>query len=68
MNTSSSTVGRRYLPRGWGDFGRQLAIWFGFLLVYQIARGLADRDPAQAFAQRPLGHPLRARVDDRSTS
>ncbi len=44
-------LGRRYLPRGWGDFGRQLAIWFGFALVYQLARGLADREPpAKALA------------------
>ena len=33
------------MPRGWGDLGRQLAIWFGFALVYQVARGLADREP-----------------------
>ena len=38
-------VGRRYLPRGWADFGRQLAIWFGFIFAYQIARGVADRHP-----------------------
>jgi membrane-associated phospholipid phosphatase len=38
------------LPRGWGDFGRQLAIWFGFAVLYQLARGLADRNPAKAFA------------------
>ena len=43
-------VGRRYLPRGWGDFVWQLAIWFGFLFAYQFVRGLADRDPARAFA------------------
>jgi len=42
-------VGRRYLPRGWTDLGRQLLIWFGFLLVYQLVRGLADRSPAAAF-------------------
>lgn len=42
-------VGRRWLPRGWRDFGKQLAIWFGFLLAYQIARGVADRNPTQAF-------------------
>lgn len=42
-------IGRRYLPRGWRDFARQLAIWFGFLLVYQIVRGIADRDPTRAF-------------------
>ena len=37
------------MPRGWADFGRQLAIWFGFLAAYQIARGVADRDPPRAF-------------------
>jgi len=37
------------LPRGWSDFGRQLAIWFGFILAYQVARGVADRNPARAF-------------------
>ena len=38
------------MPRGWGDFGRQLLIWFGFAVLYQLARGLADRNPAKAFA------------------
>jgi membrane-associated phospholipid phosphatase len=47
--TTVAAFGRRYLPRGWGDFGRQLVIWFGFGLAYQIARGLADRNPARAF-------------------
>jgi hypothetical protein len=42
-------AGRRYLPRGWGDLGRQLAIWFGFAILYQLARGVADRDPTRAF-------------------
>ena len=37
------------MPRGWFDFGRQLAIWFGFILAYQVARGVADRNPARAF-------------------
>ncbi len=44
--SSVVAAGRRLLPRGWGDFGRQLAIWFGFGLIYQVARGLADREPA----------------------
>ena len=39
----------RILPRGWGDFILQIAIWFGFLAAYQIARGVADRNPAAAF-------------------
>jgi hypothetical protein len=37
------------LPRGWSDLGRQVAIWFGFLAVYQVARGFADRNPTKAF-------------------
>lgn len=40
-------LGRR-LPRGWSDLGLQLGIWFGFGLVYQLARGLADRDALEA--------------------
>ena len=44
-----AAVGRRYLPRGWTDLVRQLVIWFGFVLAYQVARGLADRNPARAF-------------------
>lgn len=44
------SAGRRYLPRGWGDFGRQVLIWFGFAVLYQLARGLADRNPAKAFS------------------
>ena len=48
--TAIAAAGRRYLPRGYADFGRQLAIWFGFAAAYQVARGFADRDPARAFA------------------
>ena len=48
--TAVAAAGRRYLPRGWMDFGIQLGIWFGFLLAYQVARGYADRDPSRAFA------------------
>ena len=44
-----AAVGRRHLPRGWSDLGRQLAIWFGFAVLYQLARGVADRNPAKAF-------------------
>ena len=42
-------AGRRVLPRGYIDFVRQLAIWFGFYVAYQIVRGVADRDSAEAF-------------------
>jgi membrane-associated phospholipid phosphatase len=48
--TAAIKAGRRYLPRGYADFGLQFLIWFGFLAAYQIARGVADRDPARAFA------------------
>jgi membrane-associated phospholipid phosphatase len=44
-----AAAGRRVLPRGWGDFVFQLALWIGFALAYQIARGVADRNPARAF-------------------
>lgn len=37
-------------PRGPADFLVQLGIWLGFVLAYQVARGVADRDTAQAFA------------------
>jgi membrane-associated phospholipid phosphatase len=47
--TAAIAAGRRYLPRGYADFARQVLIWFGFLLAYQVARGVADRDPAKAF-------------------
>ena len=44
-------VGRRFLPRGWADFGLQLAIWFAFVFAYQLARGVANREsPERAFA------------------
>src|ERR687883_1626048 len=48
MTTLASTS-HRLLPRGWADLARQICIWFGFLLMYQLARGIADRNPAQAF-------------------
>ena len=40
---------RTILPHGITDLARQVAIWFGFLLLYQLARGVADRSPAAAF-------------------
>jgi membrane-associated phospholipid phosphatase len=50
VTAAAVAAGRRVLPRGYADFARQIAIWFGFLFAYQIARGVADRDPARAFA------------------
>ena len=46
--TAAIAAGRRLLPRGYRDFARQLLIWLGFLVAYQLARGVADRDPAEA--------------------
>ncbi len=48
--TAAIAAGRRLFPRGYADFGYQLLIWFGFLAAYQLARGVADRDPTRAFA------------------
>jgi membrane-associated phospholipid phosphatase len=48
--TAAIAAGRRHLPRGYADFAYQVLIWFGFLLAYQLARGMADRDPTRAFA------------------
>jgi membrane-associated phospholipid phosphatase len=47
--TAVIDAGRRVLPRGYADFARQLAIWFGFYVAYQLVRGAADRDAAVAF-------------------
>ena len=50
MTEMAASAGRRFLPRGWADLGRQLLIWFGFLVAYQLVRGLADRNPTAAFS------------------
>jgi membrane-associated phospholipid phosphatase len=47
--SAAIAAGRRFLPRGYADLGLQFLIWFGFLAAYQIARGVADRDPTRAF-------------------
>jgi len=39
----------RRLPRGWAHLAFQFAIWMGFYVVYQVARGAADRSVAAAF-------------------
>jgi membrane-associated phospholipid phosphatase len=48
--TTIVAAGRRVLPRGWKDLARQVAIWFGFAIAYQFARGLAGHNPTKAFA------------------
>jgi hypothetical protein len=47
--SSMAAAERRVLPRGWFDLLRQVVIWFGFVLAYQVARGIADRSPSVAF-------------------
>jgi hypothetical protein len=47
--SSVAAAERRVLPRGWLDLVRQVVIWFGFVLAYQVARGIADRSPSVAF-------------------
>ena len=37
------------LPRGWGHLALQFAIWIGFYVAYQVARGAADRGVGEAF-------------------
>ena len=39
----------RRLPRGWGHLALNVAFWLGFYVIYQAARGLADRDVTTAF-------------------
>jgi hypothetical protein len=47
--SSVAAAERRVLPRGWFDLFRQILIWFGFVLAYQVVRGIADRSPSVAF-------------------
>jgi membrane-associated phospholipid phosphatase len=47
--TTVVAAGRRVLPRGYLDFGAQLAIWLGFYFGYLAVRGLVDRNTAKAF-------------------
>ncbi|HJU48208.1 MAG TPA: phosphatase PAP2 family protein [Gaiellaceae bacterium] len=67
----------RRLPRGWWHLALQLAFWIGFYVVYQMVRGVADRNIATAFwngfyvieAERKVGalfEPALQRVVDSS--
>jgi membrane-associated phospholipid phosphatase len=50
VSTLVAAAGRR-LPRGWAHLGLQFAIWIGFYVAYQIARGVADTGSTdEAFA------------------
>ena len=48
MISYTQTVSRR-LPRSWTHLGAQFAFWLGFYVVYQLVRGIADRDIGTAF-------------------
>lgn len=37
------------LPRGRKDFAFQIALWLGFVLAYQLARGISRNEAAEAF-------------------
>ena len=48
MTSYTQTVSRR-LPRGWVHLAAQLGFWLGFYVLYQLVRGVADRDVGAAF-------------------
>jgi membrane-associated phospholipid phosphatase len=47
VNGGSARAG--LLPNGRRDFLVQLALWLGFVVGYQVVRGLADRGDAEAY-------------------
>lgn len=49
MLRAVSHVGSK-LPKGWGDFGRQIAILVSVDLAYTFVRGIVDSERALAFA------------------
>ncbi len=60
-----ASLGRRILPRGWGHFGLQVGLWFGFYISYLAVRSEVDQKPAVAltngvkvikFEQRHIHH------------
>lgn len=49
MTGYAERTGGRFLPRGLGHLALQFAIWMGFYVAYQAARGAADRGVGEAF-------------------
>ncbi len=49
MSRALSAIGSR-LPQGWGDAGRQLGILVGVDVAYELVRGIADGQRADAIA------------------
>src|SRR6266852_5154382 len=48
-HSSRPPAGSRFLPRGWKDLARQVSIWLGFLLGYEVVSSFAGHRPAEAF-------------------
>lgn len=49
MRRHLKAIGTRWLPRGWGDALRQVLLFVGAYLLYQVVRGLIDgNDVAKA--------------------
>jgi membrane-associated phospholipid phosphatase len=72
MAAVTAAVSRR-LPRGWAHLAFQFALWIGFYVAYQLARGVADDGgSAAAFAngawviefQRSLGSMFEVGLQD----
>jgi membrane-associated phospholipid phosphatase len=49
MSRALRAIGSR-LPQGWGDFGRQIGILVGVDVAYELVRGIADGQRAEAIA------------------
>jgi membrane-associated phospholipid phosphatase len=45
---AASVTSTRLLPRGWAHLGLQFALWIGFYVAYQVARGIADDGGTEA--------------------
>jgi membrane-associated phospholipid phosphatase len=70
---AADAVAARRLPRGWAHLALQFALWMGFYVAYQVARGVADDGGVeQAFAngqwiidfQRGLGSMFEVGLQD----
>ena len=61
MTSYTQTVSRR-LPRGWMHLAAQFAFWLGFYVVYQLVRGIADRDVGGGVLERAPRDPDRGVV------
>jgi hypothetical protein len=68
-----NAIAARRLPRGWTHLALQFALWMGFYVAYQLARGLADEGGVErAFAngawiidfQRALGSMVEVGLQD----